>query len=440
MEINSDLITLLNKKVSEDTSNKLAMNVVGRVELQELAVNRDLIKSIDFSFSDELDVAPEATAQQKVGVCWMFAALNLMRYITQKKINVKTFEYSGPYLMFWDKLEKANYFLEKMIQFRDTDYDERTLRLFLSDPIPDGGDWYMFVNLVKKYGVVPASVMQHAAYSKDSLKHNEVIAGKLRQYASVIRRMHKEGKTLEEIQSERLKFTEEIYKILVICFGTPPTKFDWSYRNEDKQFFREKDITPHQFFEKYVDVDLDDYVCVWNCPMEDTPYNKVYSIAHTRKMVKGPRHQALNLHFDEFKEFALKKLKNHEPILFSCDVSKDSLRKEGLLVKGIYNYDLIFQTRFGVDDRSTRLEMGDTHLTHCMLIVGVDLDGDKPVKWKVENSWGSEVGKKGFFVMSDGWFDDNVYQLIVQKKHLSPEQLELLKQEPVMLPLWHPMF
>jgi len=439
MEINFDLISTLNKKVNENPSNKLAMNIVGRVELQELAINRDLIKSMDFCFSDELDVAPEATAQQKVGVCWMFAALNLMRYITQKKINVKSFEYSGPYLMFWDKFEKANYFLEKMIQFRDTKYDERTLRLFLSDPIPDGGDWYMFVNLVKKYGVVPASVMQHSAYSKDSTKINDVISSKLRQYASIIRHMHKEGKTLEEIQTERVKFTEEIYKILVICFGTPPLEFDWSYRNEDKKFFREKKITPHQFFEKYLEIELDDYVCIWNCPMEDTPYNKVYSIAHSRKMVGGPKHLALNLHFDEFKKYALMKLKNQEACLFSCDVGKDSLRKEGFLLKGLYNYDLIFQTNFGVD-RETRLEMSDTHLTHCMLIVGVDLDDEKPIKWKVENSWGIEVGKKGFFIMSDEWFDDNVYQLIVPKKYLDPEKLEMLKQEPIILPLWHPMF
>lgn len=247
MEITLELVNQFNQKLAADPSNKLAMNVVSRVELQELAVNRDMIKGMDFSFSNELDVAPEATAQQRVGVCWMFAALNLMRYLTQKKINVKSFEYSGPYLMFWDKFEKANYFLEKMVEFRDLPYDERSLHSFLDNPTPDGGDWYMFVNLVKKYGVVPSSVMQHAAYSKDSTKHNEVLATKLRQCASIIRKMHKDGKTLEEIQVERAKFVEDIYKMLVISFGTPPLKFDWSYKDEDKKFYREKDITPHDF-------------------------------------------------------------------------------------------------------------------------------------------------------------------------------------------------
>lgn len=439
MEINFELINRLNEKISENPSNKLAMNAVWRMELQELAINRDLIKCIDFSFSDELEVAPEATAQQKVGVCWMFAALNLMRYITQKKINVKSFEYSGPYLMFWDKFEKANYFLEKMIQFRDREYDERVLSKFLAEPIPDGGDWYMFVNLVKKYGMVPASVMQHSSYSRESTKHNEVIGSKLRQYASIIRKMHKDGKTLEEIENERVKFVEEIYRMLVICFGTPPLKFDWSYRNEDKKFFRETGITPQEFFEKYVATDLDEYVCLWNCPMEDTPYYKVYTIADTRKMVGGERQLALNIPFEDFKKYVLLQLKNNESCLFSCDVGKDCLRKDGLLLKGLYNYDLIFHTSFGVD-RATRLEIGDTHLTHCMHIVGVDLDGGKPIKWKIENSWGAEVGKKGYFIMSDEWFDDNVYQLIVPKKYLEPEKIEMLKQEPVVLPLWHPMF
>jgi len=440
MEINYELVERLNQKINADFSNKLAMNAVGRVELAELAIDRDLIKSMDFTFSHELDVAPEATAQQKVGVCWMFAAQNLLRYITQKKINVKSFEYSGPYLMFWDKFEKANYFLEKMIEFRDLPYDDRNLKIFLTDPIPDGGDWYMFVNLVKKYGVVPSSVMQHASYSKDSTKHNQVIATKLREYASIIRQMHNDGKTLEVIQEQRVQFTEELYKIMVICFGTPPLKFDWSYRNENKEFFREKDITPHQFFEKYVDINLDDYVCVWSSPMHDTPYNQMFSVAHTRKMVGGERHLALNVPFEEFKQYAIEKLKNHEACMFSCDVGKDSLRKEGLLIKNIYNYDLIFQTNFGID-REHRLTIGDTQMTHCMLIVGVDLDdSEKPLKWKVENSWGTDVGKKGYFVMSDDWFDDNVYQLIVPKKYLSAEKLEILKQEPNILPLWHPMF
>lgn len=439
MEITNDLIKKLNKEINEDSSNKLAMNIVSRVELQELAVNRDLVKGIDFTFSNELDVAPEATAQQRVGVCWMFAALNLMRFITQKKINVKSFEYSGPYLMFWDKFEKANYFLQKMVEFRDRPYDDRDLRAFIDNPIPDGGDWYMFVNLVKKYGVVPSSVMQHSSYSKDSTKHNEVIASKLREYSGVIRKMNKDGKSLEEIQIERSKFVEEIYKILVISFGTPPQEFNWSYKDEDKKFFRETNITPHQFFEKYIGVDLDDYVCLWSSPMHDTPYNKVFSVAHTRKMVGGDKHLALNLEFEEFKKYAVMKLKNGEPCVFSCDVGRDSMRKEGFLIKGIYNYDLIFQTKFGVD-KATRLEIGDTHMTHCMLLVGVDLNEDKPVKWKVENSWGADVGKKGYFVMSDDWFDDNVYQLIVPKKYLEEDKLELLKQEPIILPIWHPMF
>ncbi len=439
MEISLDLIDKFNKSFNENPANKLAMNMVSRVELQELAVNRDLIKSIDFSFSDELDVAPEATSQQKVGVCWAFAAMNLMRYITQKKINVKTFEYSGPYLMFWDKFEKANYFLEKMIEFRDYEYDDRALKQFIDNPIPDGGDWYMFVNLVKKYGIIPATSMQHTSYSKDSTKHNEVISSKLRQYASSIREMHKNGKTLEDIEKARLNFIEEIYRILVISFGNPPKKFNWSYKDEDKKFYREKDITPHEFFKKYIDVNLDDYVSVWSCPMEDTPYNKTYTIAHTRKMVGGDRLLSLNVSFEEFKEYAFKKVKNNEACLFSCDVGRDSLRKEGLLVKGVYNYDLIFQTSFEMDKKN-RLEFGDSHMTHCMLIVGVDVDDEKPVKWKVENSWGVDNGKKGFFVMSDEWFDDNVYQLIVPKKYLDAEKLSILNQEPTVLPVWHPMF
>lgn len=440
MEITLDQVAQYHAHLDVSPMHKLVMNAMGRVELSELAVNRDLIKSLDFSFSDELDVAPEATAQQKVGVCWIFAAMNMLRYYTQKKLNVESFEFSGPYLMFWDKFEKANYFLEKMIAFRERSYDDRDLRQFLSNPLPDGGDWYMFVNLVKKYGMVPASVMQHTAYSKDSTLHNQVLSSKLRQYAAEIRAMAAEGRPLAEIQKAREGYVQELYQIMVMCFGTPPLRFNWSYRDKDKTFFREQGITPHAFFEKYVPVDLDAYACLWSSPMADTPYHQTYTVAHTRKMVGGERHHALNLPYADFKSYALKKLKNHEPVLFSCDVGKDSLRKEGLLVKGVYSYDLLFQTHFGIE-KAQRLEMGETSMTHCMLIVGVDLDAEgNPVKWKVENSWGADVGKKGYFVMSDDWFDDNVYQLIVPIKYLSEDEQQQLAQEPTVLPLWHPMF
>ena len=174
--------------------------------------------------------------------------------------------------------------------------------------------------------------------------------------------------------------------------------------------------------------------------MADTPYNEVFTVEHTRKMVGGDPHLALNIPFAELKAFALKKLKNHEPVLFSCDVGKDSLRKEGLLVKGVFNYDVLFQTQFAME-KAERLAMGETSMTHCMLIVGVDLDENgQPIKWKVENSWGADVGKKGYFIMSDDWFEDNVYQLIVPHKYLSEDQLQLLGQAPVKLPVWHPMF
>lgn len=440
MKITQDHIVKYHEHIDSSPMHQVIMNAMGRVELNELAVNRDLIKSMDFSFSDELEVAPEATAQQKVGVCWIFAAMNLLRYFTQQKFNMESFEFSGPYLMFWDKLEKANYFLEKMIEFRDRPYDDRELRLYLEKPIPDGGDWYMFVNLVKKYGMVPASVMQHASYSKESIPHNLVFSSKLRQYAARIREMAQQGVSLEAIQQEREKYTEALYQMMVVSFGSPPLEFNWGYRNKDKVFFKESNMTPHRFFEKYVTIDLDSYACIWSSPMADTPYHKTYTIAHTRKMVGGERNLALNLPYDTFKAYALKKLKNHEPVLFSCDVGKDSLRDEGLLVKGIYNYDLLFQTQFGME-KSQRLEMKETSMTHCMLIVGVDLDSDgNPVKWKVENSWGADVGKKGYFVMSDDWFDEHVYQLIVPQKYLSDSELAELKQEPMVLPLWHPMF
>lgn len=439
MQISQDLVAKLNKKFIKNPVTKFAMNAVGRVELPELAINRELIKDIDFSFSHEVDVFSEATAQQKVGICWMFAALNLMRSMTIKKIKVKSFEFSGTHLMFWDKFEKANYFLEKIIEFRDRPRDDRTLKTFLDDPIPDGGDWYMFVNLVKKYGLVPASVMQHSQYSKESTKHNEIVALKLRQFASKIRAMHKEGKSLDHILEKREDFLGEIYKMLIICFGVPPTSFHWSYKDDDKNFHREAKITPQEFFEKYVGADLDDFCCLWSCPLESVPYGKTYSISHSRRMVGGDSFHALNLPLDVLKKLAIDMIKAGEACVFSCDVGKDSLRKEGLMYKNLYNYDLIFGTDFEMN-RADRLEMGEAKLTHSMLLVGVDIHRGKPVKWKVENSWGTEVGRKGFFIMSDEWFDEHVYQILAPKRYLDKPTLKAYAKKPVILDPWHPMY
>ncbi|MBT3786219.1 aminopeptidase, partial [bacterium] len=415
MEINLDLIQSFNVKIEKDDRLKLAMNAVGRVDLNELALNRELIKGVNFSFSDEVEVSPEATAQQNVGVCWIFAAMNFMRFFARKNLNLKTFEFSGPYLMFWDKFEKANYFLEKMIEFSDREYHDRELWELMKEPVADGGDWYMFVNLVKKYGMLPSSVMQHAPFSKDSGSIGKALNTKLRFDAAEIRKMRQDGCSMEKIQERRRELVEEIYRILVTCFGTPPNRFSWSYRDEDKAFHRFTDITPHAFYEKCAGQDLDAYASIWSSPLPDTPYDKTYSMVHSRKMVGGQNLLSLNISFENFKAYAIDRLKKHEPLLFSCDVLKDNLRKEGYLLKNLYNYELIFQTSFNMD-KVPRLQTRDTCMTHCMLLVGVDLDDNGvPIKWKVENSWGAELGNKGYFIMDDGWFNDHVYQIIMPK-------------------------
>lgn len=439
MEINRELTRQFDRKISKSPMNRLAMNAVGRVELQELAINREIIMSTDFSFSHEVEGFDEATAQQKVGICWMFAALNMLRIHTLKKTGIKNFEFSGTYLMFWDKLEKANYFLGKIIEFIDRPSSDRALKMKLDDPIPDGGDWYMFANLVNKYGLVPSSMMKLAQYSMESSKHNEILALKLRQCAATLREMRVHGASVEDLEKKRTSFIEDIYRILAICFGTPPEKFNWSYRDDKKKFHREHGITPLEFFHKYVSLDLNQQVCLWSCPLEDTPYGKTYTIENSRNMVNGKPFKALNLPLETLKNLAVKMIRDGKACIFSCDVGKESLRKEGLMYRNLYNYDLIFQSDFSLD-RKSRLQTGEAHLTHSMLLVGVDIHRNKPLKWKVENSWGTDVGKKGFFIMSDEWFDEHVYQIIIPSTMLDDEIIQGWQQEPVVLPMWHPMF
>lgn len=438
MEIDVKKIEKIINELSQDFSAIAAQNAVNRVDLHELVMDRNIMQTIDFTFSDEVDTGTKATAQEKVGTCWMFAALNLLRTRMIKRLKVKDFEFSGTYLMFWDKMEKANFFMEKMIEFSDRPNDDRSLMNFLENPIADGGDWYMFVNLVKKYGLVPANCMKHSMYSLNSDQFNELLETKLRKGAGILRKMYKKGASKKELSAKKEALMRDIYKILIIAFGMPPIKFTWSYRDNKKKFFRDVDISPKDFYDKYLGLDLDEYVSLWHCPLEDVPYYQTYTVEHCENMVNGNRPLSLNIPLKELKGIAIKQIKKKEAVIFSCDVGKDSLRKEGLMMDGLYRHDHLFHIDFKMSKKE-RLETGEAHLTHCMLFVGADILDKSIIKWKVENSWGHEVGEKGFFIMNASWFDEHVYQVIAPKKYLSTKMLESLKAAPTVLPLWHAM-
>ncbi len=429
-------ISKFRKHFDEDPSNRLFMNAITRGNIQDIAINRHIINTAQFSFSHEIETKSGITDQKRSGTCWMFAELNWLRTMTQKQFKMEDIEFSQNYLMFWDKLEKTNYILEKLLELRGCDLNDRRVHFLLKNPTSDGGEWHMIVNLIRKYGLVPKSVMPDTSNRENSRFINELLGFKIREAAAQFWKLHAEGKTEKEIRKVKDTIMEDAFRILVICMGTPPEKFDWSYRDKDKAYHQEIQITPVEFRDKYLSLNFDEIYTLASCPSESTEFGKVYSIEYFQNMIGGIEWTWLNLPIKHLKRIAVEMLKNGEAVLYGCDVLQESHTKEGLLYDELYDYESIFKTKFNMD-KPTRLNYSQSVLTHSMVLVGVELVEDKPVRWKVENSWGEEPGKKGYFIMSDKWFEEHTLDLIVPKKYLTEKHLADFDQEPIILPPWH---
>jgi len=421
-----------------EPKNILALNAVAKNGIRAVALSREVVNRTNHTYSHVIET-PEATNQKLTGRCWLFAGLNTLRLTAIEKMNLESFELSQAYPMFWDKLEKANFFLENVIETRDEPLDGRLVMWFLSDPLPDGGQWDMFVNLIKKYGVVPKSVMPETNSSSNSRPMNALLIAKLREYAWVLREMHGQGASIEGMRQAKGEMVAEFYRMLSIHLGKPPASFFWEWRDKDKAFHRHGEITPTGFFEKYVGVDLGEMVCLINAPTKDKPYGKLYTVQYLGNVVDGQIVRYLNVDMETLKEATADMIVDGRAVWFGCDVGKMFEREMGILDLEVHDYELVYGTDFRLD-KAGRLDYGHSRMTHAMVFTGVDLDDSgRPIKWLVENSWGTEIGDKGYMVMTDRWFDEYLYEVMVSKKMLSPELLEVLDTEPVVLPPWDPM-
>jgi len=421
-----------------DPKNLLALNAVAKSGIGAVALSRETVNRTDHTFSNLIET-PEATNQKKSGRCWLFAGLNSFRVAAMKKMNLEKFELSQSYLMFWDKLEKANYFLENIIDTLNEPLNGRLLMWLLADPLSDGGQWDMFVNLIKKYGVVPKFAMPETESSSSSYAMNDLLVGKLREYARIIREKNVTGKNLDDIRQTKKEMLNEFYRMLCIHLGKPPTNFFWEWRDKDKKFKRHGKITPKEFFDKYVALDLDDMVCLINAPTKDKPFNKMYTVQYLGNIVGAHPVRYLNVDLELLKKAAKQMIIDEQPVWFGCDVAPMMEKNLGVLDFEIYDYELVLGTKFELN-KAGRLDYGHSCMTHAMLFTGVDIDDSgKPIKWRVENSWGKENGDKGYLLMTDKWFDEYLYEVAVKKKYLSSELLQILDTEPVVLPPWDPM-
>ena len=386
-----------------------------------------------------IDLATGKVANQKQsGRCWMFAALNTFRHKLLTTFQLKDFELSQNYTFFWDKYEKANYFYENILNTAEQPATSREVAFLLQTPQQDGGQWDMIVSLFQKYGVVPKSVMPESSNSSNSRDLNNYLNKLLRKHAVLLRQMVAEEATDEEIQANREAMLQEVYNLLAISLGTPPTEFDFEYRDEEKNYHLDQRLTPQSFYAKYVGVNLDEYVSIINAPTEDKPFMKSYTVDMLGNVVDGKQVKYLNLEMDDFKALAVKQLEQGESVWFGCDVGQSSTRDSGIMALDAYDVEDLFDVDLTMT-KAERLDYGESLMTHAMVLTGVDLIDGQAKKWKVENSWGEKVGDKGFFVMSDEWMDEYTYQIVVRKEFLTSEQLAAFEAEPIVLAPWDPM-
>jgi len=375
--------------------------------------------------------------QKQSGRCWMFAALNTFRHKMLNDFNLKEFELSQNHTFFWDKYEKANYFYENILATANEPLTSRKVAFLLQTPQQDGGQWDMIVSIFQKYGVVPKTVMPESSNSSNSRDLNNYLNKKLRKDAVALRQLVAEGKTAEDIQTAKEAMLEDIYRFLATSLGTPPETFDFEYRDEDKNYHIDRNLTPQSFYEKYVGVDLDDYVSIINAPTADKPYNQSYTVEMLGNVV-GKEVKYLNVDMPTFKKLAIAQLEQGESVWFGCDVGQSSTRDTGIMALDAYDINDLFDIDFTMT-KAERLDFGESLMTHAMVLTGVDLIDGESTKWKVENSWGEKVGTNGFFVMSDAWMDEYTYQIVVRKEFLTAEQLAAFEAEPTVLAPWDPM-
>ncbi len=437
-ELTKEQVKEFGSKFLGDLNNKAYMNAVTSAGILKVSkVFTDSYKT-KMSFSKEIKTS-KVTAQNSSGRCWLFAGLNLFRHEIEKKLNIKDFELSQSYLMFYDKLEKANYFLESILDTLELETSSRTIHHLLTHIVEDGGQWDMFSNLVKKYGVIPKDVMPESFHSSNSRMMNKLLILKLREFAYVLREKYQKDVQIEELRKEKMNMVQTIYGMLCKFLSKPIDTFDFEYTDKDGKYHITENMDSLQFFNKVVDINLDDYVSIINAPTIDKPFNRVYTVKYLGNVYDGEKIKYLNVDIDMMKQLTKKQLLDDEPTWFGCDVGQMSNSEDGVMSMGVYDFALPLNTLFTMS-KATRLDYAESVLTHAMVFTGVNVRPDGTTdRWKVENSWGDKRGKKGYFMMTDEWFDEFMYEVAIHKKYLKKDLLDVLKEKSVVLDPWDPM-
>lgn len=441
--ISAEDLAKISSAYEGNASDKALRNALATTPIATLAVNSENAAMIDTHFSDKVRTKG-ITNQLSSGRCWLFTGLNVLRAKMIDQYDLGDFKFSQNYIFFYDQLEKSNLFLQGVIDTRELPEDDRKVDWLFRNPIGDGGQFTGVSNLITKYGLVPASAMPETYCSNNTSQMSQLLKLKLREDGLRLRQMSaaasskKEKKTIaERLENEKLRMLGEIYRMLALCLGVPPTEFEWVRCNSKDEIVSTETYTPKSFYEKYVGADLEhNYVMVMNDPCRE--YGKVYEIDYDRHVYDGENWLYVNLPIERIKEMAIASIKDNTAMYFSCDVGKFIDRKRGVLDIANFDYESLMGVEFGMD-KQERVKTHASGSSHAMTLVAVDLKDGKPTKWMVENSWG-DSGYKGCLIMTDEWFEEYMFRLVVEKKYVPEDIMKMLEQEAVQLPAWDPMF
>ena len=437
--ITPEMLSDIRSRVKMTPADKALANAIAANSIDNLAKNKANANEIDTYFSIETP-KQSITDQQSSGRCWMFSGLNVLRANYAKRTDSLQVEFSQAYLFFYDQLEKANLFLQAVIDHADKPIDDARVQFFFKHPINDGGTFCGVADLADKYGLVPKSVMAETHSSDNTSRMSRLIASKLREAGLMLRKMVAEGKKTSDIKKAKAEQLAIVYKMLQLCIGEPPAEFDYAFKNKSgKTVTKKKTYTPKTFFEEVVGKPLNgSFIMVMNDPRR--PYGKTYEVEYDRHTYVGHNWKYLNLSMDDISRLAIASLKDGRKMYSSYDVGKMLDRSRGYGDTENYDYGALFGTTFNMD-KAQRISTFDSGSTHAMTLTAVDLDEDgKAIKWKVENSWGNAWGQSGCMIMTDRWMREYMFRLVVDKQYVPQDLLKLSEQRPTMVTPEDPLF
>ena len=448
--ISAEMLAKISATYEDNAYDKAISNALAGTSIATLAINADNAAMIDTHFSDRV-VTKGITDQKSSGRCWLFTGLNVLRAKMIDKYDLPEMEFSQSYLFFYDQLEKANLFLQGVIDTKDLPFDDRMVDWLFSNPLSDGGQFTGVSNLIMKYGLVPADAMPETYQANNTSQMANLLKLKLREFGLELRSLYEAGcekskkmtrrdaeKLDSDLQEMKLEQLSEIYRMLALCLGEPVKEFEWIRCDKQNNIVSRQKYTPKSFYDEFIGEDLEsNYIMVMNDPTRE--YGKVYEIDYDRHVYDGHNWLYINLPVERIKEMAIASIQDNVAMYFSCDVGKFLNRSKGVLDLANFDYESLMGVNFGMDKKQRVL----THASgssHAMTLIAVDIMDGNPVKWMVENSWGASSGYQGCIIMTDEWFNEYMFRLVVEKKYVPEDVLKMLEQTPIQLPAWDPMF